>query len=634
MSSAVIWFHARGGPLHEKTTVYWQQFVGRGEDPSTSFSLPQIVGDQTQHWKAEYLGWLAELGKSSVRGTSLERALMIRPDLSYWWMTLPTAPCFTESSVVYQAVRLWAFAALADELRLIHIQLVGASREVTEILSSWARQTGRTLTIGPDHSEVNHMSGRKLRRVRRRGVIHHVAKASVFLFRQYLGYRTTRSSRGPILSGQDGAATFIDYFDNFRVDEADSLRYISNYWGRLPASLFTGPQPPMWLHVDCRSSVAPSIPVARGLLRDLNGNSSGTQHSLLQDLMSSRLLISAVATFLRISLVTGRARPARSSWLHPESNMNMWPLVRDTWRSASLGIDAAQNALWIRLFEKEASSSATSRICVYLMENQPWELALISSWRRAGHGSIYGVAHSMVRQWDLRYSLGWSHGRMTQVEGLPQPDLVLANGPISVMALRENGLPIDTLCEVEAVRYLRSTGGDGKDDVKSRQPEPTLRVLALGEYDEDMALAQVRTVNAMLAQTELDIEVTFRAHPSAPPMKALLDPRVKVSTAASIASDLANCGVVVCGSVSSALVDAMLAGIPTLVLQDARVLDGGLSKNGDQVAVIHDGDDVIEPLLRLMSKALVPAPETDIFFLDPDLPRWRAFLAAHGITVN
>ena len=263
------------------------------------------------------------------------------------------------------------------------------------------------------------------------------------------------------------------------------------------------------------------------------------------------------------------------------------------------------------------------------MENQAWELALISSWRRAGRGRVFGVAHSVVRQWDLRYALGSSPGRVAGMASLPQPDLILANGPMAIESLLANGLPTEALHGVEALRFMHSPESAGVADTASQVRMSPLRILALGEYDSEMALAQVRMVNAIVIGSSHDVVVTFRSHPSAQPLVELLDPRVKVSTATSIDRDLRRCDVVLCGSVSSALVDAMLAGIPALVLQDARVLDGRLLPDGGGVIVVHDGEDVTGRLEELTSGKLTTRQARDIFFLDPDLKRWHAFLAAN-----
>jgi surface carbohydrate biosynthesis protein (TIGR04326 family) len=629
VSSAVLWFPAQGKPNTESTIIYWQQFLGGSEDCAGNFSLPQLVGEQTQRWKWGYLNWLDAVGRETIGGSSLEQALMIRPDLSYWWMTLPTAPCFTESAVAYRAVRLWALAALVDELGVDHVEVVGADSDIVEILSEWARQTGRSLSTGDERSGVVSDKRSRPRRQRRDGALHSLARAGAFLARQYLGYRGSGAPRHLAPSPEVGGLTFIDYFDNFHVDATIPGGYVSNYWGPLPAALSRSAPPMRWMHVDCRSSAVPSIPVARELLRDLNANPVGLHHSLLQDLMSTRLLMSAAATFVRIAAISLRSRPPRAKWLHGESTMNMWPLVRDSWRSATLGVDAAQNALWLSLFEKQASLTSGSGFCVYLMENQPWELALISSWRRAGRGKVFGVAHSVVREWDLRYALGSSPGRVAGFASLPQPDLILANGPMAIESLLANGLPTEALYGVEALRFMHTPESAGVADTASQVRMSPLRVLALGEYDSDMALAQVRMVNAIVIGSSHDVAVTFRSHPSAQPLVELLDPRVKVSTATSIDRDLRRCDVVLCGSVSSALVDAMLAGIPALVLQDARVLDGRLLPVGGGVIVVHDGEDVTGRLEELTSGKLSTRQARDIFFLDPDLARWHAFLEAN-----
>ncbi len=70
----------------------------------------------------------------------------------------------------------------------------------------------------------------------------------------------------------------------------------------------------------------------------------------------------------------------------------------DTSFNGSIFID---NLIWIEVFENYLSKTSKKKIGIFLMENQGWEKAMITSWRNHNHGKIIGYTPTSINYWHL-----------------------------------------------------------------------------------------------------------------------------------------------------------------------------------------------------------------------------------------
>lgn len=86
---------------------------------------------------------------------------------------------------------------------------------------------------------------------------------------------------------------------------------------------------------------------------------------------------------------------------------------------------------------------------IYPFENQPWEKLLCLAWReRAPHVTLIGYQHSSIQPLLLPFFLGRG-----ELESVPLPDRIVANGRVGLELLREGGFPASRLVNGGALRY-------------------------------------------------------------------------------------------------------------------------------------------------------------------------------------
>lgn len=627
MTSAVVWFSSKVIPECNVTTILWDQYLPENGALAQAYSLPKIVHEDTNRWKRTYLDWLAGIGNSSIDGASLIDHLSIRNNLSYWWLTLPTEFSLSQEAIAYKAVRIWALVELAERLGISEIELVNANSDVTAVLSSWCENTGRRISIRPLPRVRSRRFFRRDSTGSSSGVLVQIFLATCTAVCRLGAYIVSLRHRIKPSSDPTADLTIVDYFTNFTIDEATSARYSSNYWSSLPERLAAKGIRVHWVHIDVRSTFSPNISTARKLIGMLNENEATQCHSLLQDMITPVTFFQILRQYLVIVWKGMSTRKVITRWNYAGANLDMWPVVKLPWRRSFYGAQAIQNATWLCLFEAVLDKASKSGTCLYLMENQPWELALISNWNSSELGAIIGVQHSSVRHWDFRFALGGSGLQVQSKSDLPQPHFVFANGPVAIEVLTDNGFPKEILHPVEALRYLEA----GKSfDAIAREVEretSVTKLLALGEYDTRLADSQVALLNELMEERGSSVDITFRPHPASSGSLKVLDDRIHRSFSKDINADLARCDVAFCSNVSTASTDAILARVPAIIFLDGSVFDGQIRDTNARVNVTNFQELVaaIDGFARGTMR--FPTSVEEVFFSDSELPLWNEFLS-------
>jgi surface carbohydrate biosynthesis protein (TIGR04326 family) len=621
----MLWCSPEDAPPPGYFTVYWAQYISERERKAGNISLPEMINEDASYWKPRYLSWLEAVGNSACGSTTVVDALLIRPGLSYWWMTVPGENPFSTTSIAYATLRLWGLTQIVEANQVEELRVVGADAEIEEILTLWCNRTGRRITIiAKEFTNKNESENKNIRsRIEKR--LPALVNGFLLLALQYRYYFTAHRPQLPSETGREPSVTMVDFLTNLDVEAAQEATYISNYWGPLTQILSQAETTVNWIHIEVTSAALPDVRLARAAIRGLNRGSSGSRHVLLQDYLTLRVAFKASAQYVRLRRITKQVA-AQISWVDIESGLDVAPLIRSRLHSDFKGMGAARNALWLSLFGEVSPAQTPQGSCIYLMENQPWELALLQS-RMTHGGPNVGVAHVPVRTWDFRYALGSSAGRAENGRTLPKPSHFAVIDPKSETVMIANGLEPSAIVKIEALRFLSrssiTAGAPGnRTDRFSSQ-----RVLVFGEYDALMCGKQIQLLEEITALGKDSIDVTFRAHPGSVILQRSLPKRVSHSEALTAGEDLAECDVVLCSNVSYASLDASLRGIPILMLRDGRGFNGSSLIPGQSVTYVDDAADVIGALEEIESGA-GPRSVNQIYpmFLDSGLTKWRALL--------
>jgi surface carbohydrate biosynthesis protein (TIGR04326 family) len=616
VTSLTIWADDDPPPANSGSVALWQAFLP-DDAPDNWYSMPDEVHRNRESLRTDYLAWLHEAGVATVGGVPLVDRMAIRPGLSYWWMTIPADNSIESNSPAYIAVRLMALADLADRLGVTSMRIVTSDRSLARLLRDWAKSTGRAheTQLGP----------------RPRLTRESIYRAFPFLaaLRVVIGHAgiprqvKSISEVSTVAAGQHGIC-LVDYMAHFAPGAVDEGRFASNYWGPLVEMLDNLDEPVRWLHIS--ADLASSGVVTRDdeLVGQFDANATRQTHDLLHRHLTWAVLTQSCRDYLRVRWFGISARPRARIFFDARSSTSFWQAFQNAYRDQFFGKTAMLNCLWLNLFEASLGRMPHQRLGIYLFENQPWEMAFIHVWCRAGHGELLGVAHSTTRFWDIRYFKDhrdlWSE---TGANPMPWPERVAVNGPLMQDACHVARYPDQRLVEVEALRYFGT-----EHAIPPRSSVGPLRILVCGDYSPVAAQRMLDLVNKSLEVTDLSMEISYRPHPTNARQNVHLHPDCRLDLASTIQEALDGSDLVVTGAMSSVSIEAVASGLTTVIVGDAHAFLTIPVDGASNLQFVTTVQGFLSSFRHLAERgALIAKVANDYFRLNSTLYSWRRVIA-------
>lgn len=617
-AGAVLVWDGDGTPnLAFERTVLWRGFGEKTEGHERCISIPVLVEKTADALRSQYLAWIFALGEAEIQGKRAVEHLLIRQQLSFWWLGSPAQKFnIAAKSLVPDAIKLLALEKLLLVDGADSILLISDNAALADCLGAYAKK----LKIDFEWRRVSHSQDSPLRQKSLYLRLPPLVRAFVSLARFCISRLPAAVRQTSRSSGELADVSFFDVLVHLEMSAFETGRFVSNYWSTLVEKLSNSGIRTNWFHIFHPQPAIPTMAEAASLVERFERNAEGWQlHGIVDVLPPVSTLFRAVRDFLALQRAVKKIDGFQNHVLMSGSVLNLWPLLAEEWRESLTGPAALMECLRVGLFERVLSCAPRQRMGVYICENQPWEMALIHAWRSNGHGELIAVPHTTIRYWDLRYF----HDPRSYDEGkalrLPMPDFYAVNGPVAKASALSGGYPAEKIVEVEALRYLHLVASNEADNDKT----DTLRVLVCGDFDSstnDLIFKWLAgTVNALAGKTRY----VFKPHPAFPyridsdflsSVELLVDERP-------LSELLQRCDVVVASAITSAAVDAYCAGKNVIQIVDGERLNANALRGVAGVCQVRTIDEFADALRKTSAhQATVPLP---YFLLDPSLPAWQ-----------
>lgn len=615
-NSFVLWDSEDRPPATDGLVYHWNGHANSDGERS----VYSYCEENAERLRGKYCGWIHDLGISSVNGIRIVDHFVLENDFSYWWMTLFVEQSPWKSPSINDAIRLFALEEILLTQKPSTLRLVSGNKSLHEILSELCRN----LDI---HYEWERPGVKSSSRLSLRAVY----AALPFAVRAIVGLARYSWTRRPLHHapksgwfGGDHAVFFCAYFDNMDQRAADGGLFRSNYWGGLPALLLRSGYQCNWLHLyfPCGAVPTARAAVSRGQRFNELPAERGF-HSFTDAYFSAGVFLRVLIGWLKLLSISWRLGELHHAFRPQGSHFSIWPLMREDWRSSMQGPVAIENLLWAELFDKALADVPRQKRGLYLCENQAWERAFIHAWRKHGHGQLIAVPHSARSFWDIRF---YRDPRALNTS-LPQPDRIGVNGKAALAEfVRENQIP-GSIVECEALRYdylSRLQPSNSSDN----EPRGSIRVLVLGEFTPQGTIKMLELLEAAAPLISAPITYTMKPHPNFPVVAADY-PALRLKVVSDPLADILHSfDVAYSSNMTSAALDAYLAGLPVVVMLDRTRLNFSPLRGRPGVHFVSTCGELAKSITDAHLNGTVKPDRTDYFFLDPDLPRWAALLAA------
>jgi surface carbohydrate biosynthesis protein (TIGR04326 family) len=423
----------------------------------------------------------------------------------------------------------------------------------------------------------------------------------------------------------DSESIFIcSYFYNLEATDLSNGNFYSKQWGILPDLFKKKGLSENWLQIYYPNNEVPNVDKANEIINQFNQNpGKNGKHAFTDSFLSLSVFFKVIVKYFFQVFRTLKLVTVKNAFIPKGVEFSLWPLMKKDWYQTMIGPLAINNLISLELFDVALSCIPSQKKGLYLYENLSWETAFIHSWKKHGHGKLIGVAHATIRYWDFRYFYDPRALNHDAKFTLPLPEKVALNGKVAVDSFLKADYNKDKIIEAEALRYLNIFDKKPKQIHNEKSNSP-LRILILGDYTPSGTINMLKIIEKYIAKISNLIEFSIKPHPNYA-VKREDYPSLELS----VVNDqlhmiLPTYDIAISSNMTSASVDACLAGLPVIILLENSELNFSPLRGNPNVYFVGDEQGIANAINDIMKNENVAI--NDFFFLDPDLPRWSSIL--------
>jgi surface carbohydrate biosynthesis protein (TIGR04326 family) len=308
-----------------------------------------------------------------------------------------------------------------------------------------------------------------------------------------------------------------------------------------------------------------------------------------------------------------------------DSTLNLWPLFREEWFDSLVGSTAVRHLLILNMAEEMLSKTPHCKTGIYLMENQPWEIALLQAWSAAGHGRLIGLVNAPVRFWDVRYfadQRSLSPKNTDHIHFQPQPQEIFVNGPLSRTLLENSGIHPDQICDVEPLMYQYLQNDPSPQVVQGDD------ILVLGDFFTHQTK---RIISLAVESQQLSGDrrnILFKPHPlNRDAWEEVLGVNFTL-TNAPLSELFKLCSIVIAPSASTGALEAYCANKLVVSVLDPSTLNLTPLRGVEDAMFAKDHNELAKILMT--TPKIMTRDRQQMFFTDANFSRWSRALSQSG----
>ena len=606
-----------------KVIAHWTQLNSSPHQES----IPQKAEEQALSIKKEYLAWVYDLGQYKIKGQTLISFLKIFDNFSFWWMTKIAAKSPFLSPCIFQVFKLRALEKLYFEKECKGVVYCGNNLDLHEIFKKWCKELGHPYRRFSNQRCVAKSSKTGTKRVVSR--LPFWLQAFLYVVSRWINccrHIKLKVREEPKHPSKEKCVTIVTYFPNIDLEKAKSGCFWSHYWENFHDLLNDLPYTVNWVWLYGNSnqlSYKDSVSI-RDYCNLVSPNKY--RHFLLEEFLSTKIFFKSLVLYLQIFAKGLFLSAIRKIFCFSGSKLNFYPLMKYDWQSSFFGKDAMEGILFSLIFDSMAKNLPATPWSIFTWENQTWELALITAWKRhQKEAKIYAYQHSVIIPQDLRPFLDSKVFEQKGVETFPLPEKLILNGPPWESLMKQFGYPEEKISPIEALRYLylEANYEKQKKDITS-SGRVLLVVTGAHRFETQMQLSLLIKADIIGGLKKYE-KVTVKLHPDLPvdEILATLKPSFDYTvTSQPLRELLPLADVGYFANSTSGSIEAAYLGIPLIVAGPADNLNLNPLYGSTSVNYVTNSKMLCE---ELESPTRINIPD-DYFYLDNKMTLWKKLL--------
>ena len=580
-----------------------------------SFSLIEIVESNAEYCKSKYISLISELGEAVVDNKRIIDHLKIEKNFSFWWTTLIVEKSnYSKSIEINNAIKIIAFKNWLKKKNYKKIIIYSYNPNILKAMSILCDKINIELEI--NHKVVKHNKVQNHKKFYK--YFPKIIQSLVWLLWELISIWPLKGIGVKKWNNSKSKITFLSSLINLEKISIQKGEFKSNYWPVLPDLLENNNLSSNWLHMYGATNDLSNANIAKNFIKKFNNSKNGIEtHTTIYSFISISIIVKVILSLFRLLFISFKIRRTVSF----KSGI-IWPFLDSDFSESLTGINATRNLLYTYVFKKAFDNLIKQDKGFYLQENQGWECSFIHSWRRAEHkNSLYAISHTPIKFWDLKGIIDKKTYTHASKLLLPIPDYMGVNSDISKNIHLKNGIPLDKLVSIEALRYLHLNKSH-ECKLKNLNIDKN-KVLLLGDIIKTNTLDQIKLLEQSLKYIKKPIQYLIKPHP-ATPITAEDCPDIDfIITEKSINEIINCCQLAYATSTSSASFDAYFLGTKVVTIVNPKGLNASPLKGFEDAVFVSTSIELANVLNNIDQIKKEAKLRENILYIDAEIPRWK-----------
>ena len=605
----------------DESLLLWQHFAASNY-PANAVSISDVLEQNADEIRSKILNFIYCVGENVANSSKTK--LKFESDFDYFWMTQFQSRPYTQSAQLNNLAKIFTVIEIIKQHKFEQIQTCTADKNLSTIIASIAKSNSlrfKEIAFNGDISTTSTKS--QFKKLAPKPLLAFIS----LLQQSRVAAKLKTNKTSPTHTTLSGSISFFDYWYRFGATVNETRKFESQYWTNLVGELKDTDV--NWLHNLVDQHKKSELIKVGSLQNDFNLANANNQHLIIDSITESRIVLKSAKSYLKLLIQSLWLKKYKAAFTLSDTPINFWPLFKNEWLNSLRGYEAMINCIRFHRLEFILQRLPKQRLGFYLIENQPWEMALIHLWRKYNHGQLVGVAHSTVRFWDLRLMSDLRRFSDISKNTMPRPDLVAVNGPLAHASLVDARYPENELVDVEALMYQHLANTPTDNRKKSSDASKVTTILVATDFLESATRTQMKLLNELLQNTESkNLRVLLKPHWSQTFKD--LHPRIEVvSGKEDLATYFDQCDVLYCSAITSAVIDGVCAGVPVIQCLDPQSFNLSPLRGRVEVQVVRTTEELKSAINNLGDQPPIIKSNT-LFNLDSQLPKWKALLTAQA----
>ena len=369
------------------------------KDDSTDLfqNLSTYIEKNSYSLKNKYLNFINDLTNYNVNNKSVKEIFSTNNGYNLWWMSKITEKSIYKSSSIFDSIKLFALEKIiiSDSYKKIIL-----SSDKTEIIRPiFSLCEGLDIDIVTNKNKFHNLKSNFLYYF---SFLINFSKGFFLIIKKIFSLNTFEKPRSNFFNGNNSLFIF-SYFIHLDYDKSKKGNFYSKQWEMLPDILESKNININWIHHFLYSQVVDNPRHGDQLIKEFNNSNKNQFHNFIDSYISFNIVIKVFIYYLKTVIKCISLNSFKKAFSPNDSNLNLWPVIKNDWFASFSGSYLVQNLFWIFQMDKLFKVIPFQKTGLYLNENQGWERCLLSAWRKHKHGKLIAVQHSTLRFWDLRY---------------------------------------------------------------------------------------------------------------------------------------------------------------------------------------------------------------------------------------